>query len=56
MHVSAQRHGWKELWDTWIERWGDVTAKDALICAMCEYEAKYNDLKALVEQERKKQR
>ena len=54
MHGSAQREGFKELWDTWIERWGRVRAADALLIAMCEYEAKYQDLKRLVEERKRR--
>jgi hypothetical protein len=48
MHASTQREGFKELWDTWIERWGRVRAADALLIAMAEYEAHYQDLIELV--------
>jgi hypothetical protein len=34
--------------DTWLARWGKTKATDALIAAMCEYEAKFQDLKELV--------
>lgn len=49
MHQSTQRDGFKELWETWIARWGRVKAADALLAAMCDAEARYQDLKRLVE-------
>lgn len=49
MHGSAQREGFKEVWETWVERWGKVKAADALIIAMCEAEARNQDLIRLVE-------
>ena len=48
MHASTQREGFKELWLTWKERWGDTQAADALLAAMCDFESRYQDLKTLV--------
>jgi hypothetical protein len=58
MHASTQREGFKELWNTWIERWGRVQAADAVLMAMAEYEASYQDLRELVlkRQREKRQR
>jgi hypothetical protein len=56
MHSSTQREGFKELWSTWIQRWGRVTAADALLIAMCEFEAKFQDLERLKEEMRKAKR
>lgn len=56
MHQSAQREGFKELWDTWIERWGRVQAADALLIAMAEFEARFQDLQRFKEEHRKAKR
>jgi hypothetical protein len=48
LYRSTQRFGFAELWPLWIERWGKVEAADALLAAMCDFEARYQDLKELV--------
>lgn len=55
MHRSCQREGFKELWLSWKERWGEVQAADALLIAMCEFEAHFQDYKRFLA-ERKKRR
>lgn len=54
MHGSTQREGFKELWETWKQRWGDIQAADALLAAMCDFESRYQDLKVMVAERRKK--
>ena len=51
---KEQVDGFLELYQTWIKRWGKSKATDALIAAMCEYEAKYQDLRELVLQRKRK--
>jgi hypothetical protein len=48
MYGSTQREGFRELWKTWVDRWGDLQAADALLAAMCDFESRYQDLKRLV--------
>jgi len=45
---KEQVDGFNELYQTWIERWGKSQATDAVIAAIAEYEAKYQDLRELV--------
>ena len=49
MYASAQSKGWKELWLTWRERWGQQGARDALLVAMSHFEASYQDMKEFSE-------
>lgn len=52
---QEQVDGFNELYQTWIKRWNKTQATDAVIAAMAEYEAKYQDLRELVlERKRKK--
>jgi hypothetical protein len=56
MYGSAQREGFKELWDTWLQRWGKTTAADALLIAMAEFEQRFQDLERFKEELRKAKR
>jgi len=54
---KEQVDGFNELYQTWIKRWGKTQATDAVIAAIAEYEAKYQDLRELVlERKRKKKK
>ena len=53
LYGSTQREGFAELWPVWVKRWGKLQAADAVIVAMGEYEAKYQDLKEMVLRRRK---
>lgn len=55
MVEKEQVEGFLELYQTWIQRWGKSKATDALIAAMADFEARYQDLRQLVlERKRKK--
>lgn len=56
MHASTQREGFKELWNEWIKRWGRIQAADALLAAMCDFEAHYQDMKRLVAERRRRKK
>lgn len=55
MVEKEQVESFLELYQTWITRWGKSKATDALIAAMADFEARYQDLRQLVlERKRKK--
>jgi|HubBroStandDraft_2_1064218.scaffolds.fasta_scaffold170236_2 hypothetical protein len=54
MYGSTQREGFRELWETWKKRWGEVQAADALLISMCEFEANFQDHKRFMAERRKK--
>ena len=56
MYGSTQREGFKELWRTWKERWGELQAADALLASMCDFESRYQDLRRLVAERRKRKK
>lgn len=45
MYRGVHKKGFQELWQTWKERWGEKRAGDAVIAAMADFEARYQDLK-----------
>lgn len=51
---KEQVDGFNELYQTWIKRWNKTQATDAVIAAMAEYEAKYQDLRELVLERKRK--
>lgn len=56
MYRPTQREGFTELWRTWKERWGEIGAADALLASMCDFESRYQDLKELVAERRKRKK
>jgi len=53
LYGSTQRDGFGELWPLWVKRWGKLQAADAVVAAMGDFEARYNDLRRLVAELRK---
>lgn len=45
MYGGPHKKGFQELWLVWKERWGEKKAGDAVIAAMADFEARYQDLK-----------
>ena len=56
LYGSTQREGFAELWPVWVKRWGKLQAADAVIVAMGDYEARYQDLKEMVLRLRKEKK
>jgi hypothetical protein len=43
-----------EVWKIWLDRWSKERAMDALIASICDAEARYQDLVALVAERKRK--
>jgi hypothetical protein len=52
---EGQVSAFYEIYETWVQRWDKGQAMDALIASIADFEARFQDLKRLVA-ERKKRR
>jgi hypothetical protein len=56
MADESQVDGFAEVFEHWIARWGKSKAVDCLIAAICDAESRYQDLRELVAERRKKKK
>jgi hypothetical protein len=51
---AEQVEAFYEVWKVWLDRWSKERAMDALIASVCDAEARYQDLVALVRERKRK--
>jgi hypothetical protein len=51
---AEQVEAFYEIWKVWLDRWSKERAMDALITSVCDAEARYQDLVALLAERKRK--